>query len=263
MAISRLGALPNTCLRLLPNRWSSSLAKASSSANPSPPSSLLALSLDNLNQSLPRRFMDSILSNQSQIAPKSYTCVAENMSLAHPSGRFVLGFDQNLLEAIRNLIGMPISSAQLVELDRVAKACKVFDEMPPPENGLYCMPTFNQLISHERKPKKRSNRTRALEGCPQKAGVCVRVFTRAPKKPNSAQRKLAKVRLSNGKDTFAYIPGEGHNLQEHSIVLIRGGRVPDLPGVKFHCIRGIKDLMGLPNRRQGRSKYGAEKPKSG
>lgn len=124
------------------------------------------------------------------------------------------------------------------------------------------MPTINQLIRHGRKEKRRTDRTRALDQCPQKQGVCLRVSTRTPKKPNSALRKIAKVRLSNRHDIFAYIPGEGHNLQEHSMVLIRGGRVKDLPGVKFHCIRGVKDLLGIPDRRRGRSKYGAEKPKS-
>ncbi|KAM5572777.1 hypothetical protein ABKV19_012701 [Rosa sericea] len=129
-------------------------------------------------------------------------------------------------------------------------------------NRLLMSPTLNQLIRHNRTEKSRTNRNRALDKCPQKQGVCLRVFTRTPKKPNSALRKVAKVRLSNRNDVFSYIPGEGHNLQEHSMVLIRGGRVKDLPGVKFHCIRGVKDLLGLPNRRRGRSKYGAEKPKS-
>jgi len=112
------------------------------------------------------------------------------------------------------------------------------------------------------KKKRRTDRTRASDQCPQKQGVCPRVSTRTPKKPNSAPRKIAKVRLSNRHDIFAHIPGEGHNLQEHSMVLIRGGRVKDLPGVKSHCIRGVKDLLGIPDRRRGRSKYGAEKPKS-
>lgn len=123
-------------------------------------------------------------------------------------------------------------------------------------------PTKNQLIRSGRIPKQRTDRKRALQQCPQKAGVCLRVSTRTPKKPNSALRKIAKVRLSNKNDVFSYIPGEGHNLQEHSMVLIRGGRVKDLPGVKYHCIRGVKDLLGIPTRRRGRSKYGAEKPKS-
>lgn len=112
------------------------------------------------------------------------------------------------------------------------------------------MPTSNQLIRHGREAKRRTDRTRALDKCPQKQGVCLRVSTRKPKKPNSALRKIAKVRLSNRHDIFAYIPGEGHNLQEHSIVLVRGGRVKDLPGVKFHCIRGVRDLLGIPDRRK-------------
>nr|YP_009400330.1 ribosomal protein S12 [Stratiotes aloides]ARX11222.1 ribosomal protein S12 [Stratiotes aloides] len=123
------------------------------------------------------------------------------------------------------------------------------------------MPTSNQLIRHGRGEKLRTDRTRALNQCPQKQGVCPRVPTRTPKKPNSALRKIAKVRLSNRHDIFAHIPGEGHNSQEHPIVLIRGGRVKDSPGVKSHCIRGVKDLLGIPDRRRGRSKYGAEKPK--
>lgn len=101
-----------------------------------------------------------------------------------------------------------------------------------------------------------------MDQCPQKEGVCLRVLTRTPKKPNSALRKIVKVRLSNKKVVFAYVPGEGHNLQEHSKVLIRGGRVKDLPGVKFHCIRGVRDLAGIPSRKRGRSKYGTKKPKS-
>ncbi|XP_047337499.1 ribosomal protein S12, mitochondrial [Impatiens glandulifera] len=124
------------------------------------------------------------------------------------------------------------------------------------------MPTFNQLIRHGRKEKRRTDRTRASDQCPQKQGVRPRLSTRTPKKPNSALRKIAKVRLSNQHDIFAYIPGEGHNLQEHSTVLIRGGRVKDLPSVKSHCIHGVEDMLGIPNRRRGRSKYGAEKPKS-
>ena len=124
------------------------------------------------------------------------------------------------------------------------------------------MPTLNQLIRHGREEKRRTDRTRASDQCPQKQGVRPRVSTRTPKKPNSAPRKIAKVRLSNRHDIFAHIPGEGHNLQEHSMVLIRGGRVKDSPGVKSHCIRGVKDLLGIPDRRRGRSKYGAEKPKS-
>uniref|UniRef100_A0A6N2N778 Ribosomal protein S12 n=1 Tax=Salix viminalis TaxID=40686 RepID=A0A6N2N778_SALVM len=127
---------------------------------------------------------------------------------------------------------------------------------------IFLLPTLNQLIRDGREEKRRTDRTRALDQCPQKQGVCLRVSTRTPKKPNSALRKIVKVRLSNRHDIFAHIPGEGHNLQEHSMVLIRGGRVKDSPGVKSHCIRGVKDLLGIPDRRRGRSKYGAEKPKS-
>jgi small subunit ribosomal protein S12 len=122
------------------------------------------------------------------------------------------------------------------------------------------MPTLNQLIRSGRATKRRTQRTRALNKCPQKQGVCLRVYTRTPKKPNSALRKIAKVRLSNRNEIIAYIPGEGHNLQEHSVVLVRGGRVKDLPGVKYHCIRGVKDLQGIAHRRRARSKYGTKNP---
>ena len=124
------------------------------------------------------------------------------------------------------------------------------------------MPTLNQLIKNGRKNKKRRNRVAALEGQPQKKGVCTKVYTTKPKKPNSAIRKVAKVRLSTGKYIISYIPGEGHNLQEHSVVLVRGGRVKDLPGVKFKIIRGKFDLLGVLNRKKSRSVYGAKKLKS-
>jgi small subunit ribosomal protein S12 len=123
------------------------------------------------------------------------------------------------------------------------------------------MPTINQLI---RKPRKRPvsrNKVPALEACPQKRGVCTRVYTTTPKKPNSALRKVARVRLTNGFEVTSYIPGEGHNLQEHSVVMIRGGRVKDLPGVRYHIIRGTLDTQGVKDRRQRRSKYGAKRPK--
>ncbi|MCP2520822.1 30S ribosomal protein S12 [Candidatus Aminicenantes bacterium AC-335-B20] len=123
------------------------------------------------------------------------------------------------------------------------------------------MPTINQLIRYGRKKVKEKSKSPALEGCPQKRGVCVRVFTTTPKKPNSALRKVARVRLTNGIEVTAYIPGIGHNLQEHSIVLIRGGRVKDLPGVRYHIIRGALDTAGVEGRRRGRSKYGTKKPK--
>lgn len=124
------------------------------------------------------------------------------------------------------------------------------------------MPTINQLIRHGRILRKKRTAAPALKECPQKRGVCVRVYTTTPKKPNSALRKVARVRLTNTMEVTAYIPGEGHNLQEHSVVLIRGGRVKDLPGVRYHIIRGALDSVGVQNRRQGRSKYGTKRPKS-
>ncbi|GAB4336934.1 MAG: 30S ribosomal protein S12 [Calditrichia bacterium] len=123
------------------------------------------------------------------------------------------------------------------------------------------MPTINQLIRFGRKQVEKKNKAPALGACPQKRGVCTRVYTTTPKKPNSALRKVARVRLTNGIEVTAYIPGEGHNLQEHSIVLIRGGRVKDLPGVRYHIIRGTLDTSGVNDRMQGRSKYGTKRPK--
>lgn len=123
------------------------------------------------------------------------------------------------------------------------------------------MPTINQLIHTEREPVIKRKKTPALQSCPQKRGVCTRVYTTTPKKPNSALRKVARVRLTNGMEVTAYIPGEGHNLQEHSVVLIRGGRVKDLPGVRYHIIRGTLDASGVADRRKSRSKYGAKRPK--
>ncbi len=125
------------------------------------------------------------------------------------------------------------------------------------------MPTINQLVRLGRYPVKYQSKTPAMRGCPQKRGVCTRVYTTTPKKPNSALRKVARVRLTNSIEVTAYIPGEGHNLQEHSVVLIRGGRVKDLPGVRYHIIRGTLDSAGVNERRQGRSKYGAKRPKEG
>ena len=125
------------------------------------------------------------------------------------------------------------------------------------------MPTINQLIAKGRHPKSSRNKVPALQGSPQKRGVCTRVYTTTPKKPNSALRKVAKVRLVNGFEVIAYIPGEGHNLQEHSIVLIRGGRVKDLPGVRYHIVRGALDAAGVNGRKRSRSKYGAKAPKEG
>ncbi len=124
------------------------------------------------------------------------------------------------------------------------------------------MPTISQLVRKGRTVIRAKKKAPALDACPQKRGVCTRVYTTTPKKPNSALRKVARVRLSNGQEVTAYIPGEGHNLQEHSIVLIRGGRVKDLPGVRYHIIRGTLDAQGVQNRKQARSKYGAKRPKS-
>ena len=125
------------------------------------------------------------------------------------------------------------------------------------------MPTVNQLIRKPRTTRAKRNKVPALTNCPQKRGVCTRVYTTTPKKPNSALRKVAKVRLTNGYEVVSYIPGEGHNLQEHSVVLIRGGRVKDLPGVRYHIVRGTLDTAGVTGRMQSRSKYGAKRPKAG
>ncbi len=124
------------------------------------------------------------------------------------------------------------------------------------------MPTINQLVRKGRKTAKKSTKSPALQSCPQKRGVCTRVMTFTPKKPNSALRKVARVRLVNGIEVTAYIPGIGHNLQEHSVVLLRGGRVKDLPGVRYHIIRGAKDTLGVEDRKKARSKYGTKKPKA-
>ena len=123
------------------------------------------------------------------------------------------------------------------------------------------MPTINQLIRKPRTIPSSQNKVPAMQACPQKRGVCTRVYTTTPKKPNSALRKVARVRLTNGFEVTSYIPGEGHNLQEHSVVMIRGGRVKDLPGVRYHILRGVLDTQGVKNRKQRRSKYGAKRPK--
>ncbi len=124
------------------------------------------------------------------------------------------------------------------------------------------MPTINQLVRKGRKPVKKKTKSPALMGSPQKRGVCVKVYTTTPKKPNSALRKVARVRLTNGYEVTTYIPGEGHNLQEHSIVLVRGGRVKDLPGIRYHIVRGVFDTSGVEGRRKSRSLYGTKRPKS-
>ena len=123
------------------------------------------------------------------------------------------------------------------------------------------MPTVNQLVRRRRRPKRKFSKSPVLDKCPQKRGVCLLVRTMTPKKPNSALRKVAKVRLTNGFEVIGYIPGEGHNLQEHSVVMIRGGRVKDLPGVRYHILRGVLDTQGVKDRKQRRSKYGAKRPK--
>ncbi len=123
------------------------------------------------------------------------------------------------------------------------------------------MPTIQQLVRNPRSPKPERSKTPALKACPQRRGVCTRVYTTTPKKPNSALRKVAKVRLTSGFEVIGYIPGEGHNLQEHSVVLIRGGRVKDLPGVRYHILRGVLDTQGVKDRKQRRSHYGVKKPK--
>lgn len=124
------------------------------------------------------------------------------------------------------------------------------------------MPTINQIIRQGRKKQENRSKAAALKSCPQKRGVCTRVYTTTPKKPNSALRKVARVRLTNGIEVTSYIGGEGHNLQEHSVVLVRGGKVKDLPGVRYHMVRGSLDTQGVANRKQGRSKYGTKKPKA-
>jgi small subunit ribosomal protein S12 len=125
------------------------------------------------------------------------------------------------------------------------------------------MPTINQLVRLGREEKEKKSKSKSLSACPQRRGVCLQVTTRTPKKPNSALRKIARVRLTNGQEVTAYIGGEGHNLQEHSVVLVKGGRVRDLPGVRYHIVRGSLDSLGVEKRRQGRSKYGAKRPKPG
>jgi small subunit ribosomal protein S12 len=140
--------------------------------------------------------------------------------------------------------------------------CGLFrSRIPKPKVAKAKMPTINQLIAKPRHPLKARNTVPALQASPQKRGVCTRVYTTTPKKPNSALRKVAKVRLTNGFEVIGYIPGEGHNLQEHSVVMIRGGRVKDLPGVRYHILRGVLDTQGVKNRKQRRSKYGAKRPK--
>jgi small subunit ribosomal protein S12 len=154
---------------------------------------------------------------------------------------------------------------QGIKRDKQRSLCaRHFSRGPHPrvEGALKKVPTFNQLVRDGRKRPRYKTASPALQGCPQKRGVCTRVYTQTPMKPNSALRKVARVRLTNGIEVTTYIPGVGHNLQEHSIVLIRGGRVKDLPGVRYHVIRGTLDAVGVAGRKQSRSKYGAKRPKA-
>jgi len=157
----------------------------------------------------------------------------------------------------------PRSHADLFLHKRGAEHGLPKDDEEAWENQIFPMPTINQLVRKGRAKVKVKSKSPALVNCPQRRGVCVQVMTRTPKKPNSALRKVAKVRLTNGQEVIAYIGGEGHNLQEHSIVLVRGGRVKDLPGVRYHIVRGTLDTLGVDGRRRGRSKYGAKRPKPG
>jgi len=160
-------------------------------------------------------------------------------------------------EAFCGAVG-PIAPAE-VENGKV----KTRDKEPSNKNKKTKMPTIQQLVRKGRETLVDKSKSPALDSCPQRRGVCVRVYTTTPKKPNSAMRKVARVRLTNGKEVNSYIPGEGHNLQEHSIVLVRGGRVKDLPGVRYHIVRGTLDTSGVKDRTQRRSKYGAKRPKAG
>ena len=141
--------------------------------------------------------------------------------------------------------------------------CRFRSNTAPTRHGDFAMPTINQLVRKPRVSATVKSKSPALQDCPQRRGVCTRVYTTTPKKPNSALRKVAKVRLTNGFEVISYIGGEGHNLQEHSVVLIRGGRVKDLPGVRYHMVRGSLDTQGVKDRKQSRSKYGAKRPKAG
>jgi small subunit ribosomal protein S12 len=162
-------------------------------------------------------------------------------------------FGSRRLVTALSLIGAGGSGRDRVAL-HVCGGCQNQGEVFP-------MPTINQLVRKGRVPQKAKSKVPAMEQNPQKRGVCTRVYTTTPKKPNSALRKVAKIRLTNSREVISYIPGEGHNLQEHSVVLIRGGRVRDLPGVRYHVLRGVLDTQGVKDRKQSRSKYGAKRPK--
>jgi small subunit ribosomal protein S12 len=168
-----------------------------------------------------------------------------------------------LLQRSDSFLYCPLSAAGAWE--DTTPACAVFLSPGLRDRAAFNltkMPTINQLIRKGRKKVSVKSKSPALKNCPQRRGVCTQVMTRTPKKPNSALRKVAKVRLTNGQEVIAYIPGEGHNLQEHSIVLVRGGRVKDLPGVRYHIVRGTLDSLGVDGRRRSRSKYGAKRPKA-
>jgi len=170
-----------------------------------------------------------------------------SLQVADANGRF---------REVRGNLGFPAVKDSTILMDRADR-----HYCPPLESGKTHMPTINQLVRKPRQPKPVRNKVPALKGCPQRRGVCTRVYTTTPKKPNSALRKVAKVRLTTGIEAVCYIPGEGHNLQEHSVVLIRGGRVKDLPGVRYHILRGVLDTQGVKDRKQRRSHYGAKRPK--
>jgi small subunit ribosomal protein S12 len=173
-----------------------------------------------------------------------------------------------LLRGQDSFLYCPLSATGAWEvcIGKIPSACAVFLSPEVEDRAAFNfkeMPTINQLIRKGRKKVSVKSKSPALKNCPQRRGVCTQVMTRTPKKPNSALRKVAKVRLTNGQEVIAYIPGEGHNLQEHSIVLVRGGRVKDLPGVRYHIVRGTLDSLGVDGRRRSRSKYGAKRPKAG
>jgi small subunit ribosomal protein S12 len=178
---------------------------------------------------------------------------------ARPAGLAILSLAPGQLNIASRRAGR--AAFQVRRASRFSRAAKVTVGDFPATKGEGFMPTINQLIRKGRDPQKAKSKVPAMEQNPQKRGVCTRVYTTTPKKPNSALRKVAKVRLTSGIEAVCYIPGEGHNLQEHSVVLIRGGRVKDLPGVRYHILRGVLDTQGVKNRKQRRSLYGAKRPK--
>ena len=169
------------------------------------------------------------------------------------------GNDQTSIEEWKSV--HKVDKSHRNELEPISRPVKRVFIFGSSISKIISMPTIQQLVRSERTKLERKTKAPALKNCPQRRGVCTRVFTTTPKKPNSALRKVAKVRLTNSVEVIAYIPGEGHNIQEHSVIMIRGGRVKDLPGVKYKILRGVLDLQGIHSRRQGRSRYGAKKPK--